>query len=138
MAGFLHNQTLMTQPIGFSGFGRRALIDDFDQFSYILQINVSRICVCYFFKSYWYSSFLVSYKKYEHDEDKRLYYIVIPSPVLARVPKKILKCKSVSRELNFSSKEQMERFRLEQRVMFKGKCLEGKDIIFTVWRYMLW
>ena len=43
----------------------------------------------------------------------------------ARVPKKILKCKSVSRELNFSSKEQMEKFRLEQKVMFKGKCLEG-------------
>jgi len=42
----------------------------------------------------------------------------------ARVPKKILKCKSVSREINFSSKEQMTKFRLEQRVMFKGKCLE--------------
>ena len=26
----------------------------------------------------------------------------------ARIPKKILKCKSVSRELNFSSEEQME------------------------------
>lgn len=44
----------------------------------------------------------------------------------ARVPKKILKCRAVAREINFSSKEQMERFRLEQRVMFKGKCLEGK------------
>lgn len=42
----------------------------------------------------------------------------------ARVPKKILKCRSVSREINFSSKEQMEKFRLEQRVVFKGKCLE--------------
>nr|NP_001027639.1 cGMP phosphodiesterase delta subunit [Ciona intestinalis]XP_009860443.1 cGMP phosphodiesterase delta subunit isoform X1 [Ciona intestinalis]BAB85205.1 cGMP phosphodiesterase delta subunit [Ciona intestinalis] len=42
----------------------------------------------------------------------------------ARVPKKILKCKAVSREINFSSLEVMEKFRLEQRVLFKGKCLE--------------
>jgi len=42
----------------------------------------------------------------------------------ARVPKKILKCRSVAREINFSSKETMERFRLEQRVLFKGRCLE--------------
>uniref|UniRef100_A0A670K475 Phosphodiesterase 6D n=1 Tax=Podarcis muralis TaxID=64176 RepID=A0A670K475_PODMU len=42
----------------------------------------------------------------------------------ARVPKKILKCKAVSRELNFSSTEQMEKFRLEQKVYFKGQCLE--------------
>lgn len=44
----------------------------------------------------------------------------------ARVPKKILKCKAVSRELNFSSEQEMTKFRLEQKVMFKGKCLEGK------------
>jgi len=42
----------------------------------------------------------------------------------ARVPKKILKCKSVSREINFSSDQQMEKFRLEQKVFFKGNCLE--------------
>ncbi|XP_059961901.1 retinal rod rhodopsin-sensitive cGMP 3',5'-cyclic phosphodiesterase subunit delta [Mesoplodon densirostris] len=42
----------------------------------------------------------------------------------ARVPKKILKCKAVSRELNFSSAKQMEKFRLEQKVFFKGQCLE--------------
>eukprot|EP00040_Diaphanoeca_grandis_P007549 m.41359 g.41359 ORF g.41359 m.41359 type:complete len:157 (-) comp18781_c1_seq1:123-593(-) len=42
----------------------------------------------------------------------------------ARVPKKILKCKSVSRELNFSSEQQMSSFRLEQHVLFKGKPLE--------------
>ncbi|KAK2168848.1 hypothetical protein NP493_1216g00047 [Ridgeia piscesae] len=42
----------------------------------------------------------------------------------ARVPKKILKCRAVSRELNFTSKEPMERFRLEQKVLFRGKCLE--------------
>ncbi|EDV24187.1 Retinal rod rhodopsin-sensitive cGMP 3',5'-cyclic phosphodiesterase subunit delta [Trichoplax sp. H2] len=42
----------------------------------------------------------------------------------ARVPKKILRCRAVSREINFSSEEQMNRFRLEQRVLFKDKCLE--------------
>ena len=43
----------------------------------------------------------------------------------ARVPKKILKCRAVSREINFSSREQLENFRLEQRVLFKGRCIEG-------------
>ncbi|KAI1282022.1 Retinal rod rhodopsin-sensitive cGMP 3',5'-cyclic phosphodiesterase subunit delta [Halotydeus destructor] len=42
----------------------------------------------------------------------------------AHVPRSILKCRAVSREINFSSAEAMERFRLEQRVLFKGKCLE--------------
>lgn len=42
----------------------------------------------------------------------------------ARVPKKILKCRAVSREINFSSIEPLERFRLEQKVLFKGRCLE--------------
>ncbi|CAD6232624.1 GSCOCG00006981001-RA-CDS [Cotesia congregata] len=42
----------------------------------------------------------------------------------ARVPKKILKCRAVSREINFSSAEPLERFRLEQKVLFKGRCLE--------------
>ena len=34
----------------------------------------------------------------------------------AKVPKKILKCAAVSREINFSSIEPMEKFRLEQKV----------------------
>nr|CAH7762893.1 unnamed protein product [Callosobruchus chinensis] len=42
----------------------------------------------------------------------------------ARVPKSILKCRAVSREFNFSSKEQIDKFRLEQKVLFKGRCLE--------------
>lgn len=42
----------------------------------------------------------------------------------ARVPKNILNCRAVSREFNFSSKESMEKFRLEQKVLFKGRCLE--------------
>lgn len=36
-----------------------------------------------------------------------------------------MKCKAVSRELNFSSVEKLEKFRLEQKVFFKGQCLEG-------------
>ncbi|ESO11031.1 hypothetical protein HELRODRAFT_185300 [Helobdella robusta] len=42
----------------------------------------------------------------------------------ARVPKKILKCRAVSREINFSSIEELTKFRLEQRVLFKDKCIE--------------
>ncbi|XP_031781255.1 retinal rod rhodopsin-sensitive cGMP 3',5'-cyclic phosphodiesterase subunit delta isoform X5 [Nasonia vitripennis] len=42
----------------------------------------------------------------------------------AHVPKKILRCRAVSREINFSTAEPMERFRLEQKVLFKGRCLE--------------
>ncbi|EEB16347.1 restnal rod rhodopsin-sensitive cGMP 3',5'-cyclic phosphodiesterase, putative [Pediculus humanus corporis] len=42
----------------------------------------------------------------------------------ARVPKKILKCRAVSREINFSSVEQMKKFRLEQKILFKNRCLE--------------
>ncbi|KAK7573923.1 hypothetical protein V9T40_011114 [Parthenolecanium corni] len=42
----------------------------------------------------------------------------------ARVPKEILKCKAVSREINFSSVEPMEKLRLEQKILFKGRYLE--------------
>ncbi|KYN33442.1 Retinal rod rhodopsin-sensitive cGMP 3',5'-cyclic phosphodiesterase subunit delta, partial [Trachymyrmex septentrionalis] len=40
------------------------------------------------------------------------------------VPKKILQCRAVLREINFSSAKSMERFRLEQKVLFKERCLE--------------
>ncbi|CBY16461.1 unnamed protein product [Oikopleura dioica] len=42
----------------------------------------------------------------------------------ARIPKRILKCKSVCRELNFSSKELIENFSLVQRIYFKGRLME--------------
>lgn len=42
----------------------------------------------------------------------------------AHVPKKILQCRAVSREVNFSTTEPMKKFRLEHRVLFKGRCLE--------------
>lgn len=40
----------------------------------------------------------------------------------ARVPKKILQCRAVSREINFSSVQPMDKFRLEQKVLFKVCC----------------
>lgn len=42
----------------------------------------------------------------------------------ARVPIKILDLRAVSREINFSSVEGMENFRLDQKVKFKGRILE--------------
>lgn len=42
----------------------------------------------------------------------------------AKVPKKILKCRAVSREINFSSSEKLESFRLVQRVFFKQNLIE--------------
>ncbi len=46
----------------------------------------------------------------------------------ARVPKKILKCKAVSREVNFTSEREMANLRLEQRVKFKGRPMEGQKL----------
>jgi len=37
----------------------------------------------------------------------------------ARIPKKILKCKSICRELNFTSVEEISSFSLVQRIFFK-------------------
>uniref|UniRef100_A0AC34QPP4 Phosphodiesterase delta-like protein n=1 Tax=Panagrolaimus sp. JU765 TaxID=591449 RepID=A0AC34QPP4_9BILA len=42
----------------------------------------------------------------------------------ARIPKCILKCKTVSREINFSSAAQIDQFRLEQRVYLKDNIIE--------------
>lgn len=48
----------------------------------------------------------------------------------AHVPKSVLQCKAVSREINFTSQEAMHKFRLEQRVLFKGKVLEEWNFEF--------
>ncbi|VDM95069.1 unnamed protein product [Thelazia callipaeda] len=42
----------------------------------------------------------------------------------AHVPKSILNCRAVSREINFTSVEKIEKFRLEQRVLLKGSVIE--------------
>lgn len=41
-----------------------------------------------------------------------------------RIPKSILKCRAVAREIVFSSRETLNNFRLEQRVFFQGHCIE--------------
>lgn len=50
--------------------------------------------------------------------------------MVARVPESILKCKAVSRELNFSSERQMEEFRLEQRVLLHDQPFEHWSFTF--------
>ncbi|KAF1766480.1 hypothetical protein GCK72_006437 [Caenorhabditis remanei] len=42
----------------------------------------------------------------------------------AHVPKNLLKCRTVSREINFTSSVKIEKFRLEQRVYLKGTIIE--------------
>lgn len=44
----------------------------------------------------------------------------------ATVPREILECDAVSREINFSSEQEIRRFHLEQRVFLEGSCIEGK------------
>lgn len=41
------------------------------------------------------------------------------------IPKAVLKCSAVSREIEFSSEEELTGFRLEQKVYFRGNCIEG-------------
>ncbi|TMS35524.1 hypothetical protein L596_002912 [Steinernema carpocapsae] len=60
-------------------------------------------------KVYWQSTTDLSKPEVEHE---------------TRVPKSILKCRSVSREINFTSHEQIEKFRLEQRVFLKENVIE--------------
>jgi len=50
--------------------------------------------------------------------------------VVANVPKSILDCKRVSREINFSSKRMMSQFRLVQTVLFQDTTLEEWDFYF--------
>lgn len=44
---------------------------------------------------------------------------------VARIPASILKCSAVSREINFSSVEEITQLRLEQRIYLEGSCIEG-------------
>jgi retinal rod rhodopsin-sensitive cGMP 3',5'-cyclic phosphodiesterase subunit delta len=44
--------------------------------------------------------------------------------IFEEIPKEILNCRVVSREIVFTSAEEMNNFRLEQRVYFKGICIE--------------
>ena len=48
-----------------------------------------------------------------------------PAAAAARIPKEILGCKAVSRDINFSSKHKMEKFRVEQKVLLNDQVIEG-------------
>ncbi|KAK2711748.1 retinal rod rhodopsin-sensitive cGMP 3',5'-cyclic phosphodiesterase subunit delta-like [Artemia franciscana] len=48
----------------------------------------------------------------------------------AIVPQSILTCRAVAREVNFSSVEPMEKFRINQRVLFKNRLLEEWNFEF--------
>jgi len=41
-----------------------------------------------------------------------------------RVPKQILKCSAICREIKFSSVNEINKFRLQQRVYLQGTCIE--------------
>ena len=49
---------------------------------------------------------------------------------VAEIPKKILKCRAVSREINFSSREVLHKFRIVQNVYYNGMCMEEWDFTF--------
>ncbi|CAM9773763.1 unnamed protein product [Ascophyllum nodosum] len=42
----------------------------------------------------------------------------------ATVPSEILQCSAISREINFTSRQEIRQFRLEQRVFMRGACIE--------------
>ncbi|PRP81073.1 hypothetical protein PROFUN_11187 [Planoprotostelium fungivorum] len=48
----------------------------------------------------------------------------------AHIPKEILSCKSVSREITFSSIELIERFHIKQHVVLEGAIVEEWEIWF--------
>eukprot|EP00727_Mastigamoeba_balamuthi_P009242 m51a1_g4940 putative retinal rod rhodopsin-sensitive cgmp 3 -cyclic phosphodiesterase subunit delta (155) ;mRNA; r:302676-303274 len=49
---------------------------------------------------------------------------------VAKVPKSILQCKAVSREIEFSSAEAMQALRVVQRVFLHSACIEQWDFSF--------
>lgn len=53
---------------------------------------------------------------------------ILKESLIAEVPKKVLECEAVSREINFSSKELINNFNLKQRVFIYGTCVEGKPV----------
>jgi hypothetical protein len=62
---------------------------------------------------------------------RRFTSLLVP---IARIPAEILGCRAVSREINFTSREEMRNFRLEQRVFFQGVCMEGMACLLCMHR----
>jgi hypothetical protein len=56
-----------------------------------------------------------------------IFFIFIYSS--AKIPKEVLECDAVSREINFTSREEIQSFRLEQRIFVHGTCLEGEALL---------
>ena len=54
--------------------------------------------------------------------------IIIVFISVERIPKEILECRTVSREIEFSSCMSVDNFRLAQRVYFRGHCIEGDSL----------
>ena len=50
--------------------------------------------------------------------------------ILARVPRRLLDCRAVSREVNFTSEFKMKDFRLEQRVLLHDRPFERWNFRF--------
>ncbi|CDW52421.1 retinal rod rhodopsin sensitive cGMP [Trichuris trichiura] len=55
----------------------------------------------------------------------------------AHLPATVLKCRVISREINFSSAEQMEKFWLEQKVFVKEQIIERNDIFLVCFIYRI-
>ena len=56
----------------------------------------------------------------DHFDEKDMF----SSEMVERIPKSILACKAVSREIIFSSAEALSELKLEQRVFYCGSCIE--------------
>uniref|UniRef100_A0A7S0EEC1 GMP phosphodiesterase delta subunit domain-containing protein n=1 Tax=Hanusia phi TaxID=3032 RepID=A0A7S0EEC1_9CRYP len=52
----------------------------------------------------------------------------------AHVPREILACKAISREVRFSSVEKMDDFKLLQKVYFQGSCFEEVSRDCWAWK----
>ena len=55
---------------------------------------------------------------------------IFEKEITERVPKEILKCNAISREINFSSVQKVNKFRIEQRVYLHGNCIEEFNYMF--------
>lgn len=56
---------------------------------------------------------------------RNMFEDLFETEVAAHVPKKLLDCETVSREIRFYSRHTIESFRLEQRVFYEGSCIES-------------
>lgn len=57
-------------------------------------------------------------------------YLNAQKELKAYIPKKILKCRSVAREVNFSSKEMIRKLRVEQTIIYEGLESEFFEFFF--------